>query len=128
MTEAATIRGAVHSDLRHDSAAKHVSGRAEYIDDLPLPEGALHAYLGLSTVAHANITAMDLSEVEASPGVVGVLTGADVPGVNDVSPTHLHDEPILAEGKVEFWGQAIFPDPRRCAGGGVSLCHRAPEA
>ncbi len=104
----ARIRGEVHSDLQHDSAIKHVTGRAEYCDDIPEPAGTLHAYLGLSTRAHALIRALDLSEVEAAPGVIGVLTARDIPGVNDVSPTGRNDEPIFAEEKVEFWGQPMF--------------------
>ena len=40
---------ASHTDQRHDSAHKHVTGTAEYIDDMPEPAGTLHAYLGLST-------------------------------------------------------------------------------
>ena len=31
------IRGAVHSNIRHDSAVKHVTGKAVYIDDMPVP-------------------------------------------------------------------------------------------
>ncbi len=46
--------------------------------------------------------------MRAAPGVVGVLTAEDIPGVNDVSPTGRDDEPVLATGKVEFWGQPIF--------------------
>ena len=42
------------------------------------------------------------------PGVVGVLTGDDIPGDNDVSPVGKHDEPVFADGKVEFHGQPIF--------------------
>ena len=102
------IRGGVHTDLRHDSAIKHVTGRAEYADDITEPTGTFHAYLGLSTRAHARILGMDLSAVAAAPGVVGVLTADDIPGVNDVSPTGRHDEPVLATDKVEFWGQPIF--------------------
>ncbi|HUH48347.1 MAG TPA: xanthine dehydrogenase molybdopterin binding subunit, partial [Mycoplana sp.] len=48
------------------------------------------------------------SAVRAAPGVVWVMTGADVPGVNDISPSGRHDEPVLAEGKVEFHGQPVF--------------------
>ncbi|TDL74840.1 xanthine dehydrogenase molybdopterin binding subunit [Palleronia sediminis] len=103
-----TIRGGVHTDLRHDSAIKHVTGRAEYCDDIPEPAGTLHACLGLSSRAHALIRAMDLSAVEAAPGVIGVLTAADVPGVNDISPTGRDDEPVFATERVEFWGQPIF--------------------
>jgi xanthine dehydrogenase large subunit len=102
------IKGGVARDQRHDSAHKHVTGSAIYIDDVAEPVGTLHAYLGLSGVAHGRILSLDLDAVRAAPGVVDVLTGADVPGENDISPTGRHDEPVLAEGKVEFHGQPIF--------------------
>ncbi len=102
------INGPMHQPLRHDSAHKHVSGSAEYIDDIPEPAGLLHGALGLADRAHADIVSMDLSAVKAYPGVVCVLTGKDVPGVNDVSSGGHHDEPLLAETKVEFHGQPIF--------------------
>ncbi|MBB4063316.1 xanthine dehydrogenase molybdopterin binding subunit [Gellertiella hungarica] len=102
------IRGPMHSTLRHDSAHKHVSGTAEYIDDMPEPAGLLHGALGLSDRAHAEILSMDLSAVTAYPGVVAVLTGADVPGENDVSPSGKHDEPLLADRLVQFHGQPVF--------------------
>ena len=95
-------------DPRHDSAIKHVTGRAEYADDIPEPVGTLHAYLGLSERAHAKVRGIDLSAVRAAPGVVDVLTVKDIPGENDVSPTGLNDEPIFAVDKVEFWGQPMF--------------------
>ena len=97
-----------HSYQRHDSAHKHVTGLAEYIDDITMPEGTLHAYLGLSERAHAEITRLDLEKVRRAPGVVDVLTASDIPGHNDVSPTGLHDEPIFAEKTVEFHGQPMF--------------------
>ena len=37
MTAQANIKGGVHTDERHDSAHKHVTGRAEYIDDMMHP-------------------------------------------------------------------------------------------
>jgi len=101
-------RGALHQSTTHDSAAKHVSGRADYIDDIPEPAGTLHAVLGLSDRAHAEILTMDLTAVRAAPGVVAVLTAADIPGENDVSPPHKHDDPVFAEGRVEYHGQPIF--------------------
>lgn len=103
-----TISGGVATDRRHDSAHKHVTGEAVYIDDMPEPAGTLHACLGLSTAAHATIRSMDLSAVRSAPGVIDVLTGEDVPGENDISPTGKHDEPVLAVGKVQFFGQPIF--------------------
>jgi len=101
-------RSPMHVALPHDSAAKHVSGRADYIDDLLEPEGLLHVYLGLSTRAAADIASMDFSAVTAAPGIVGVLTAADIPGDNDVSSPHKHDDPVFAEGRVQFYGQPIF--------------------
>jgi xanthine dehydrogenase large subunit len=106
--KAETITGGVHSSPRHDSAHKHVAGTAIYIDDIAEPAGTLHAGLGLSTVAHGILKEVDLSAVAAAPGVVAVLTHEDVPGVNDISPSYMNDDPVLADGKVEFHGQPIF--------------------
>src|SRR5690606_6100524 len=79
-----------------------------YIDDMPEPAGTLHAGLGLAGVAHGIIKSMDLSAVRSAPGVVAVLTAKDIPGTNDISPSGMNDDPILADGKVEFHGQPIF--------------------
>jgi xanthine dehydrogenase large subunit len=106
--KAARIIGGVATDQRHDSAHKHVTGTAVYIDDMLEPAGTLHGCLGLSAATHATIRSMDLSAVRAAPGVVDVLTAEDVPGENDISPTGLNDEPILADGKVQFYGQPVF--------------------
>jgi xanthine dehydrogenase large subunit len=106
--KAEKISGGVATDRRHDSAHKHVNGSAIYIDDMPEPAGTLHGCLGLSTVAHGAIRSIDLSAVRSAAGVVDMLTARDVPGENDISPTGRHDEPVLADGKVEFFGQPIF--------------------
>lgn len=106
--DTATITGQAHQDTAHDSAAKHVTGRAEYTDDLVEPTGTIHAYLGLSSCAHGRITGTDFTETLAQPGVLGILTAADLPGVNDVSPNGKNDDPIFAEGVVQFWGQPVF--------------------
>ncbi|MEM8648346.1 MAG: xanthine dehydrogenase molybdopterin binding subunit, partial [Pseudomonadota bacterium] len=108
MNTEAIIQGGVHTNERHDSAHKHVTGRAEYIDDMMEPVGTLHAYLGLSDQPHGTITKLDLTDVRQAPGVVGVLTAEDIPGHNDVSPTGKHDDPVFAGTLVEFHGQPIF--------------------
>ncbi|CAM5522944.1 xanthine dehydrogenase large subunit [Aquamicrobium terrae] len=106
--KAQKIVGGVRSSQRHDSAHKHVAGTAVYIDDITEPAGTLHVGLGLSTVAHGTLRSVDLSAVREAPGVVAVLTHVDVPGENDISPSNMHDDPIFADGKVEFHGQPIF--------------------
>src|SRR5262249_16234280 len=103
----ATIEGGVGEGLVHDSAHKHVAGRALYVDDIPEPPGTLHLALGLSERAHARIAAMDLSRVRAAPGVVAVFTHADIPGENNVAPV-FKDDPLFADGLVEYAGQSIF--------------------
>ena len=100
----------------HDSAVRHVSGSAVYIDDIREPEGTLHLAAGGAPVARGRITGIDLDAVRAAPGVVRVLTAADIPGRNDVSPVNADDDPILATDNVEFHGQVVFAvvaqDPR----------------
>lgn len=93
--------------LPHDAAKLHVTGAARYVDDVALPRDCLHLAFGLSTVAHADITALDLAAVRAAPDVVQVLTAADLPFENDVSPA-AHDEPLLATGAVHYLGQPLF--------------------
>ena len=100
--------GPVGSSRIHDSAPKHVAGEALYIDDIAAPEGLLHAYLGTSTIAHGRLLSLDLAAVRAAPGVAVVLTAADIPGANDISSTHLHDEPVFATDAVLFHGQPLF--------------------
>ncbi len=90
-----------------ESAELHVSGDARYIDDLPMPADTLHAALGLSPVAHGRIRSLDLSAVRAAPGVVAVLTAADIPGENNYGPIR-KDDPIFAADLVECVGQPMF--------------------
>ncbi len=97
----------IGNSIAHDSAAKHVSGEALYVDDLPEPPGLLHAYVRLSEHAHARINRLDVSEVASMPGVAAVTTAADIPGVNDVGPAFPGD-PIFADGLVEYCGQSLF--------------------
>jgi xanthine dehydrogenase large subunit len=102
-----TSRGGVRAAVPHDSAAKHVSGEALYIDDLPEPAGMLHAAVGLSMYARAEIVRMDLDPVRVAPGVVAAVSAQDVPGVNDIGPVFPGD-PLFADGVVEYAGQALF--------------------
>ena len=51
---------------------------------------------------------MDLSRVEACPGVIAMITAQDVPGQNDISPMHTLDEEILCSGEIHFHGQPLF--------------------
>ena len=97
----------VAKSLPHDAATLHVTGKARYVDDIPLPANALHLAFGLSHEPAGKILSVDLAAVRAAPGVELVLTAADLPHSNDVSPS-VHDEPLLAVDEVHYVGQPIF--------------------
>ncbi|WP_114965926.1 xanthine dehydrogenase molybdopterin binding subunit [Alkalilacustris brevis] len=97
----------IRNPLPHDSALRHVTGQARYVDDIPAPAGALHLAFGLSEVAHGILHGLDLEAVRAAPGVHAVFTAADLPHANDVSSA-AHDEPLLADGHVHYLGQPLF--------------------
>jgi xanthine dehydrogenase large subunit len=103
-----SIRGGAHTPEPHESAVGHVTGSAPYTDDIPEPVGTLHACLGLSEIAHGRIVSMDLDAVRAAPGVVAMLTAADIPGANDISPTGLGDDPVFPTDTVAYHGQPLF--------------------
>jgi xanthine dehydrogenase large subunit len=101
----------------HESAALHVAGEATYVDDMPELAGTLHCALGLAPVASGKLFALDLAPLRALPGVVAVLSAADIPGANDCGPL-VHDDPILCAiepqadgtswGAIRHLGQPVF--------------------
>jgi xanthine dehydrogenase large subunit len=94
--------------IAHDSADLHVTGAATYVDDMREPEGTVHVAPGFARdAACGKIIACDLSAVRAAAGVITVLTAKDIPHKNDCSPT-MGDDPILADGEIQFHGQVIF--------------------
>jgi xanthine dehydrogenase large subunit len=98
----------VGNAIAHDSAAGQIQGTAQFIDDMPEAADILHIAPGYAVgAAKGRITGLDLDAVRAAPGVVAVLTAADIPGKNDCSPSFGGDS-ILADGRIEFHGQVIF--------------------
>jgi len=102
------MNASVRKPLAHDSAKKHVSGEAIYVDDIIEPRGTLHLYAAMASEAHARLLELDVDAVSRAPGVACVLTANDIPGVNDISPTGTMDEPLLADETVVFHGQPLF--------------------
>ncbi|SEU16674.1 xanthine dehydrogenase molybdopterin binding subunit [Stigmatella erecta] len=96
----------LHAPAPHESALKHTSGEALYVDDLPTPPGTLVGHVIASPHAHARLVRQDASRARALPGVHAVLFAGDIPGVNDIGPA-IHDEPLLADGEVHCVGQAV---------------------
>ncbi len=99
-------RRLVGKGLAHDSALKHVTGTATYIDDMPELPGTLHAALILSPVANGKLKSIDTSAALAMPGVVRIIFAPDIPGHNEVGPI-LHGELLFANDIVDFRGCII---------------------
>ncbi|WP_413730428.1 xanthine dehydrogenase molybdopterin binding subunit [Sodalis sp. RH22] len=99
--------GGVGQPQPHESAAKHVSGDAIYIDDRPELPHQLHLAPRLSEHAHALITRVDTSPCYLMPGVERVMTWRDVPGELDIGPVVAGD-PLLAKDRVDYAGQVIL--------------------
>ncbi len=94
-------------NLSHDSGNKHVSGLAEYTDDINEPLNTLYGAIGWSKKAHAKIKKIDLNDVIKSEGVNAIVTHLDIPGRNDVGPV-FDGDPIFPVSKVEYYGQPLF--------------------
>ncbi|MFC7921011.1 xanthine dehydrogenase molybdopterin binding subunit [Streptomyces cinereoruber] len=91
--------------MPHESAHLHVTGAALYTDDLVhRTKDVLHAHPVQAAKARGRITALRTGPAFAVPGVVRVLTAADVPGVNDAGMKH--DEPLFPD-EVMFHGHAV---------------------
>ena len=103
--ESASTQPAVGASKMHESAIKHVSGAAVYVDDIPAPRGSLFAYPAMAEVSCGEIEAIHSEAAEALEGVVCVLTAADIPGHKDIGPVYPGDM-LLAEHSIEFHGQA----------------------
>jgi xanthine dehydrogenase molybdopterin binding subunit len=93
------------SDMKHDSAIKHVTGQSVYVNDIEANQ-QLVGRVVYSSEAHARISLIDTKAALKLNGVVAILTHKDIPGENQMGPV-VDDEPCLAEDEVTFIGQAI---------------------
>ncbi len=96
----------VHKSVRHDSALKHATGQALYIDDMPEPAGTLHAALVLSPVASGRLRKLDLTGAASMAGVVATFDAGDIPGRNSIAGPG-KEEPLFAADRVEYVGQPL---------------------
>ena len=96
----------LHQDALHESAIRHATGEARYVDDLRDPEGTLFGVIVPGGHAHARILERDGDVARAMPGIVGVHFVDSIPGTNRIGPI-VHDEPLLAEDFVFYRGQPV---------------------
>ncbi len=107
---------------RHESALRHVTGSAGYVDDEAVHRGTLVVWPVCSPHAHAKILRIDAAAARAVPGVAAVLLGADVPGENDIGASR-HDEILLAVKKTHYVGHPVAA----IVGSSGEVCRRAAD-
>jgi CO/xanthine dehydrogenase Mo-binding subunit/aerobic-type carbon monoxide dehydrogenase small subunit (CoxS/CutS family) len=94
-----------HNVRRIDAPSK-VSGRLRYAADIKMHD-MLQLQVLRSPHPHAKIISIDTSDAEEMEGVVCVLTSDDVPAQTDGFGVFVHDQPIMARGKVRHVGEAV---------------------
>lgn len=94
----------IGAPLARPDAAGKVTGSARYPADLIEP-GMLHLKLVFAERPHARIVAVDTSRALAHPGVVAVLTAADVP--HNAYGLIEDDQPVLASDRVRCVGDRV---------------------
>ncbi len=109
----------INEERPHESAIKHVTGKAYYTEDIPEPPGTLYGAIGWSKKAHAVIKKINFDEVIKSEGVVAVITADDIPGRNDVGTVY-NGDPIFTH-KPEYYGAPLFA----CCATTVELARKA---
>jgi CO/xanthine dehydrogenase Mo-binding subunit len=90
---------------RRDGVAK-VTDPAQFTVDVTLP-GMAHAKVLRSPYPHARIRSIDTSAARAHPGVIAVVTSADLPDVHLIYGHAVADHPLIAVDKVRFAGEAV---------------------
>ena len=87
-----------------------LTGEGKYVDDL-VETNALHVAFVRSTVAHANVVSVDVSEASSMPGVVAVYSGSDDLGLPSMQGFQMMPEtlnrPVFAKDKVRFVGDIV---------------------
>jgi carbon-monoxide dehydrogenase large subunit len=107
------MTGPVGLSIRRREDRRFLTGRGRYVDDLRLPD-VLHAAIVRSPHAHARIVGIDTRPALAMPGVVAVLTGADLPEVAAAVPPLVpsprlrpYAQPAIASAKARHAGEAV---------------------
>ena len=109
----------IGAPVRRKEDHRFITGRAHYTDDITRP-GQAYAFMLRSPHAHANIKGIDTAAARAMPGVLAVLTGADLAAdkigslicgwmitSKDGSPMKMAPHPAIAHGKAKFVGDPV---------------------
>lgn len=101
----ARVRGGVGESIQRPDGVPKVTGTFAYVGDLHA-EDMLWGATRRMYLPHGRITRVDTAPALAMPGVHAVLTQDDVPGFKYQGQI-VQDQPVLAEGEVRYWGEAV---------------------
>jgi len=99
-------RSIIGRSLERQDARDKVTGRARYTVDLAVP-GMIEGKVLRSPYAHARIVSIDTSKAARHPGVLAVLTGADLTDIDPYFGQAVRDQPVLAIERVRFAGEPV---------------------
>jgi len=105
----------VGQPLRRQADRKLVTGRGTFVDDLQ-PAGCLYVAFVRSPFAHAEVVSIDTDAAASAPGVVAVITGAEVD--DWLAPLAIHDPQFLPDRPMAR--RSLAPDKARFAGDAVT--------
>ena len=105
LADRATVHGGVGTSVPRPDATAKVTGSFEFLGDMHA-DGMLWGATRRAWVAHARILRIDATAALAMPGVHAVLTQDDVPG-HRYQGQAVTDQPVLAEGRVRYWGEPV---------------------
>src|SRR5512132_4045084 len=99
-------RGAIGRSVPRRDAGEKLRGKAQFAGDIVVPR-MLHGKVLRSPFPHARLTAVDASGAEAMPGVVCVLTAADLADLDPYWGHAIRDRPVVAIDRVRFAGEPV---------------------
>lgn len=94
-------------NTKHESSELHVTGTANFIDDVLLPENSLHGYVVTSKIARGKLLSYNFDEAKKVSGIKCILSYKDIKGKNQMGALK-DDEPVLVDSEINFYGQALF--------------------
>ena len=117
------MTGQVGMSAQRAGGIERVTGAYQYVGDIQLP-GVLHAKLVTLDCARARIRSIDVTAARQAPGVVLVLTAADLPQPVPRFGPQYHDRPVLAVGETKYHGEpvaAVAAETEEAAAAAVQL-------
>ena len=108
----------VGSPVERIEDLRFLKGRGQYVDDLTRA-GLLHAVILRSQVAHGRIRAIDAAAARTRPGVVAVITAADIGAAMPTIPLRQeplpalrqYEQPVIAHRKVRAGRHQVSTRP-----------------